>query len=60
MSRPEPAAAPARHLVDHRKARTRQWVEEAPRKCRERALCARVNVSEAVGGIGCPKEPEAS
>ncbi len=61
MNDPVSAAAPARCLAGHRKARAHQWVEEASRICREKALYARMSASRAVGAYRYwPKGLEAS
>ncbi len=51
VNHPVSAAAPARCLAGHRKARSHQRVEEASYICREKALYARVSVAMAVGAI---------
>jgi hypothetical protein len=49
VNHPVSAAASARCLAGHRKARACRWVEEASHICHEKALYARMSVSRAVG-----------
>lgn len=61
MNHPVSAAAPARCLAGHRKARAHQRFEEASHIFRQKALYARVSATRAVGELGYwPERPEAS